>query len=111
LSPAPARHSGLGIASFVIGLVAAVVVFLALLAAGVLSIAHGGAIDQRAPAVILVGLVMVLFLLIAFIGIVLGLIGVLQARRRKLFAGLGLGINAAVVIGTLALIMLGHSLK
>ena len=103
-------YSGLGVAAFVISVVCTVAIFTTLVFAAVAGASTDGVVDEHAPGLVLVGLVILLFLLVALVGIALGIVAVAQKRRRKLFAWLGLGINALVVLGTVALIILGSSL-
>jgi len=106
--PAPAPHSGLGIAAFVPALIGFVGMFLIFAAAGALR-ASGVPTGSRDPASILVGLAVILMGLVSLIAVGLGFGGLFQAGRRKLFASLGLGIAVFTVLSTAGLIILGIS--
>jgi hypothetical protein len=105
------RHSGLGIASLVIGILCAVFIFIAIAIAAAAPASAGHALDEHSAVAIVVGLVIVFFMMVALIGVVLAVIGVFQRDHRKLFAQIGLGINIAVIVGTLALIIIGNMMK
>lgn len=98
-------QSGLGIASFVIGLLAMVLIVAAAAAAGVL--VAGGYNDATTPAFGLIGLVIMVFLLLALVGLVLGMLALRRQDRRRTLAAIGLGLNAFLLLGTLALYALG----
>jgi hypothetical protein len=103
----PLPHSGLGIAACVIAagvLVCAVVIFAV---AGLLETSRPGGIgDDSTEAAVLGGLLLI-DVVAALIGLVLGIVGVAQHRRNKLFAGIGLGANALLLLGLLALFVIG----
>ena len=104
---APAvRHSGLGIASFVLALTGLVGMLSTLAVAGVVY-AHAHVSGHPHSASILLGLAVILMGLVSLIAAGLGFGGLFQAGRRKLFASLGLGIAAFTVLSTAGLIILG----
>ncbi len=109
LPPQPLRHSGLGIASFVISLLAGLIIFFTVIVAAVVVRQQGGQGDPQSPALIVVGLVTFLFLFLALVGLVLGITGAVQAQRKKLFAWLGICLNAFVLLGTIGLMALGYA--
>jgi hypothetical protein len=114
---APARQSGLGIASFVIGLVSIVVMivgFVAIVAALGDYISPDGTIDPNAidpmelGASMMVGVLAVLgSLAISFVGLILGIIGIVAKNRRKVFGIIGVVLNALLLVGFLGLFVLG----
>lgn len=107
--PAPApRHSGLGIASFVLASIGFVGMFATFAVAGALR-ASGVPTEADDPATILVGLAVILMGLVSLIAVGLGFGGLFQTGRRKLFASLGLGIAVFTVLSTAGLIILGMS--
>ncbi len=108
-TPAPApRHSGLGVASFVLALIGFVGMFLTFAVAGALR-ASGVPTGAHDPASILVGLAVILMGLVSLIAVGLGFGGLFQTGCRKLFASLGLGIAVFTVLSTAGLIILGMS--
>lgn len=104
----PLKHSGLGVASFLIALLTGVgeflfVVLCVLLAAS----SSGGEIDEESPAAIAMGLMILAGLGIALIGVGLGVGGLFQSKRNKLFAVLGICFNALILAGVTALMCIG----
>ena len=106
LQPSP-KHSGLGIASFVISLAMAFFLFLIVLAAAVIATVTRGDMPDTSPAAVIVGLVAVLGLFGCVVGIGLGIAGMFQKNRKKVFSILGLIINGLIVLGVFALIVVG----
>ncbi|HEU4669747.1 MAG TPA: hypothetical protein VFR91_03535 [Dyella sp.] len=102
------RHSGLGIAAFVLSLVGFVGMFLTFAVAGAMR-ASGVPTGERDPASILVGLAVIVMGLVSLLAVGLGLGGLFQKGRRKLFAWLGFGVAVFTVLSTAGLIILGMS--
>jgi hypothetical protein len=100
-------HSGVGIASFCAGILA-----LFMVLAGFVLVVLG--IDPRPhrygggppPAAVLGGLVIIGAGIVALIGTGLGIGGVCQSQRKKVFGNIGLCINALLLLGGLAIAVL-----
>jgi hypothetical protein len=106
-APIRVRHSGVGIASFVLGVLAGLTAF-GLLAVGVtLAMGARGEIDDGTVMVASLGLGLMGAIALALVGLVLGIGGLAQANRRKVFAILGVCCNGVVLLGIAALIVLG----
>lgn len=115
------RHSRMGIASFVISILV-VVAILALVVGAPLVLSSTGALDAQSfdpadpqsidlPNETLIALQVIGFgflggVLLSFVGLGLGIAGMVQRRRRRLFAIIGTVLNGLVVLGVLALILL-----
>ncbi len=106
----PTKQSGLGIASFILAIVSVVGV--------IFSIGYVGYLDATEPArletetsMMMVGFGILFFLLLALIGLVLGIIGLFQKTRRRTFAGIGVGINALGALIVAVLIAIGISVE
>jgi hypothetical protein len=100
-------HSGLGIASLVIAVLAGVGLLALFTIAGIMAEEAGGDLDENSPKVMLLGVFAIGGLGLALLGAALGLAGVLQKGRKKLFGTLGLVINALVLLGSLGLMCVG----
>jgi hypothetical protein len=100
------KHSGLGIASFIIALLSGIFDFLVVVVAGLLA-AGDVPMDETSPAAIIVGLVIMAAAGVTFIGLGLGIVGVALPNRNKLFAWLGLVFNAMVLLALVGLMCLG----
>jgi hypothetical protein len=103
----PEKHSGPGIASFIISLVASMAMFVLIGIAGVLEVSTPGGMDEDSPAAVLIGLCMFLLLGLELLAAGLGVAGVLQQARRRVFAVLGLVISTGTMLFTLFLMMVG----
>ena len=101
------KHSGLGIASFAIAITTGLILFFLVATAGFLEVTTPGGIDENSPAAVLMGLALFGGLLLDMLGLALGVAGICQRDRSKLFAVLGVVISSAVLFGALLLIIVG----
>ena len=113
---APARHSGLGIASMIIGIISMLMGIIGMVFA-VYAIAQHPEIehiqpgDQPPPE--LIGIMMAFVcpicggVVMSIVGLILGIIGLVQTARLKLFAIIGTILNGLVVGGVLLLMLIG----
>jgi hypothetical protein len=109
---APAlKHSGLGIASFIIAIIAGVTLFFSFAVAGFLQVSRPGGLDEKSGLAMLVGLFIIAVCMVHLVGLGLGIAGVFQAGRRKVFSVLGLVLNAGAILGTIGLIVVGNMMK
>ena len=104
------RHSGLGIASFVIGCVSAVLILVLLVVAGVMEASTPGGMSETSPAAIAIGLMLFLFVFLSLVGLGLGIAGLFQSERKKVFAVLGTIFGGVTVLGTAGIVALGLSM-
>src|SRR5262249_14243521 len=101
------KHSGLGIASFVIAVTVGLLEFVLLAIAGVLEVTTPGGIDENSPVAVVLGLTLLAGLLVNILGIGLGIAGLCESYRKKLFAVLGVVIGAVVLFGVLLVMAIG----
>jgi len=114
------RHSRMGIASFVISILATVlIVTLFIIAVVIGASAFGNVQDpqtidpqslQDSPALAglaAVGLGILASIVFYLIGLVLGVAGIIQRRRKRLFAVLGAVFNGIVLLVVVALVAFG----
>ncbi|HUY91489.1 MAG TPA: hypothetical protein VMV10_22305 [Pirellulales bacterium] len=92
------KHSGLGIASCVVGLMAGLFELALVAIAAVTAVSTPDRMDEDSPVVILLGMGVFAGLAIAMLGVGLGIGGLVQ-RRKKLFAVLGVGIGLFITCG------------
>lgn len=110
----PLKHSGPGIASFVIGLVAILgyilIFFIATMAVnesiGVLTPLQAEQIALH-PAVVLASLAILVGLILNLAGSILGIIGLVLKNRKKVFAIIGTLLNGIMILLFVALILVG----
>ena len=98
--PGSLKHSGLGVASLVLGLAVGLLEFICIVIAGVLQASTPGGVDENSPVAIATGLVIIGGMFLGLCGIGLGVAGLFQ-QRKKLFAVLG------VVVGSLVMLCMG----
>lgn len=107
--PQEKKHSGIGIASFVMSLVSITisVVTFTLIA----TMLPNKEISEKSPEAIAIGLAFIAALVISLIGAALGIGGLFQPNRKLLFAILGVCLNVLIVLGVIGLIVLGSVSK
>lgn len=101
------KHSGLGIASFVTGIISGICLFLLIVIAGVMEASTPGGIDEDSAGAVMVGLFLFAFMGAALVALGLGIGGLLQKERKKIFAILGTIFSAVPLVGTIFIMMLG----
>lgn len=106
---APKRHSGVGIASFVMGLIAGVTDLVLVVVAAVLGAIAPPDVDAHPPESDLLAAGLVCACLLNFIGLVLGIAALFQKDRKREFAILGLCVNSLIVLGIIALGLSAHA--
>jgi hypothetical protein len=101
------RHSGLGIASFVVSIIAALIVFVLVVMAGVMTVRSGGQMDEESPEAVVIGCSIFAGCMLYFIGIGLAIGGLFQRNRYKVFPVLGLVLNILFLLGVAGLMVIG----
>ena len=106
--PAPAKHSGVGLASFIMAILTGLAILALFVWAGYMQVTDPAAVEnENDPRMIAIGVGFMACLLLVLVGIALGIGGVLQTDRKKLFGILGLVLNGLIVLLTVGLIVLG----
>lgn len=103
-------NSGLGIASFIISLVAGVGLLIVFGVAGVAEAQPSG-LDEESLMAGVLGLLMLLAALSQVVALGLGIAGLVHAGRSKLFGVLGTVFASTALLGSLLLILLGVVLE
>ena len=104
---APQKHSGLGIASFIISLSNGFALMILIVIAGVMEASTPGGIDEESPQVVILGLFILFSCFVGLVGLALGLAGLCMKNRKKLFAVLGTVFTLVMVLLILALAAIG----
>jgi hypothetical protein len=100
-------HSGVGIASFIGGIVS-LLMFIAAIGVATAAVAGSPRGREPSPTVVMTsGLLIVGAGLIALIGAGLGIGACCQTERKKVFGVIGLVINSVVVLGGTGLVLVG----
>lgn len=103
----PEPHSGWGVASFIVSLVAGIGLSLAVLISGIAEVSTPGGLDEDSLAAGLLGLLMLVMLGLLAVSLVLGIVGLVQQERKKVFAILGTVFSAAGLLGGCVLLLAG----
>ncbi|MEN1985361.1 MULTISPECIES: hypothetical protein [Paenibacillus] len=109
------KHSGPGIASFVIGitaLLAYIVIFVLVTAAISSYMGHAltpEQVEQLAlhPAIILASVSMLACIILNLAGLIVGIVGLVIRNRRKVFAVIGTLLNGLMILACAALVFAG----
>ena len=104
------KHSGLGIASFIISIVAALFIFILVVVAGVVETATPGGMDEDSAQAIIIGLFIIGTIFVDLVALGLGIAGLFIKERKKVFAILGTIFSAVTMLGTVALMIIGSML-
>ena len=100
-------HSGPGIASFIIAIAMGLFLFVLLVIAGILEESTPNGIDENSPVTMLLGAALIGASFLDFLGVILGIAGLCQPNRNKLFAVLGLLFGSLVLFGVVILMIVG----
>ena len=101
------KHSRLGIASFITSIVSGILIFLVIVIAGVMEASTPGGMDEESAGAVMVGLFLFAFLGAALVALGLGIGGLLQKERKKIFAILGTVFSSVSLVVTIFIISLG----
>ena len=104
-------HSGMGIASCIVGGLVIVFSLVLVVVAGIMEQSRPGGIDEDSSEAAIIGLLLFLNLGAALVGIVLGIVGAATGHRNKLFAGLGIGLNSLIFLGLIGLMIIGLAMS
>ena len=100
-------HSGFGIASFALSLVAAFLGVLLIAVAGAIELSNPTGTDIESDAAMAIGLGLFILLGMLLLGTGLGIVGLMQRNRKKVFAILGTIFSALALVGILFISFLG----
>jgi hypothetical protein len=110
------KHSGLGIASFILALVAIIGIIGSVITMVVSvgsAISDPAAINPENPSFAALGPAiaasfgMIISVVLSFVGAILGIVALFQKERAKLFSILGTVFNSLIVFGLIALFLIG----
>ena len=104
------KHSGIGIASFIISTVVGLLAFLLIIVAGVMEASTPGGIDENSSSAVVVGLLIIGVLGIDVVALGLGIGGLMQKDRRKIFSVLGVVFSTTTVVGIILMIVIGNTM-
>lgn len=101
------KHSGIGITSFIMSLVMALIAFIVVIIAGVLETSSAGGMDESAVGTMVVGFLIIGCILVQLVALGLGIAGLIQKNRKKIFAVLGTVFSGLTIAGVVFLMLVG----
>ena len=107
LEPRSAKHSVLGMLSLGIAVLAGLMEFALIVAAGVMAAQAGGDLDPESPALIMLGLGILAGFPLCLLGLGLGIGGLAESGRSKVFPVLGMVFNLLVLLGVGGVMVIG----
>jgi hypothetical protein len=110
-NPAELKHAGVGIASFILSLICGAMLLVMVVIAGVMQASTPGGMDEESAEAVALGLGLIGFMFGSFLAVVLGVIGLFQSKRKKLFAILGLLFGGFALFGVLGLMVIGMAMQ
>jgi hypothetical protein len=105
------KHSGIGIASFVLSCIAALGMFIVIGYAAVVVSSHPEGLDNKSPQAVVIGLAFIGMGFADLLAVGLGIAGMVQSNRKKLFAILGTIISVGTIAIVTALVIIGSSME
>ncbi|HPQ40215.1 MAG TPA: hypothetical protein PLV45_07550 [bacterium] len=106
----PMKHSGLGITAFIMALLIAGSIFIMIMIAGVMETSTPGGIDEDSAGAVILGMLIIASGGLEVVALILGLIGLFQKERKKLFAIFGTIISALTLLGITGLFIIGMAM-
>jgi len=105
-APAELKHSGVGIASFVLCMISGVSLFVLFGVAGYMESQSPAGMSEDDPTTMLLGVALIAAAMAQFLAFILGVVGLFQANRKKIFAILGtiFSLLAILIFGGLMVV-------
>lgn len=103
------RQSGLGVASFVLSLVSIVATIVIFSYAGYIEATTDGGVAGDSSVAMLIGFGIIGCVAMLLVGLVLGVVGLLQKERRRTLAAIGVGLNGLFVVLVGVIMWIGFS--
>ena len=104
------KHSGLGIASFVISIPTGIAILVLCVIAGVIEVTTPGGMDDKSAEAVVLGLSIFAFIFVDLFAVGLGIAGLIQRNRKKIFAILGMLLSLLTIVGVISLMVIGSQM-
>lgn len=101
------KHSGPGIASLIVSILAGIWLFILLIIAGLVENSTPGGMDPESIEALLIGLGMMAAGAAGFVGLGLGVVGLVQSQRQRLYPILGSILSGGLLLACTGLMLLG----
>jgi hypothetical protein len=105
----PLKHSGMGLASLIIGIFCSVWELVVIVIAGVLHNTPGRTAADKASQDTMVGGLICGSLVFVLVGLGLGIASLFQRDRKKILGILGVVFNGLIILGVIGLMLLGFA--
>ena len=103
------KHSGFGIASFATSILSALSLFVVFGIAGMAEVSTPGGLNENSGQAVMIGMAIIFFLVTSLVAFGLGIGGLFQKERKKVFAILGVTFSSIMTLCTVGLIAFGLS--
>ena len=110
-APTELKHSGVGIASFVLSLLSGIGLFVLFGVAGYMEAQSPGGMSEDDPTTMLLGVALIAGGLGQFLAFILGAVGLFQPNRKKIFAILGTIFSLLAILAFGGLMVLGFVMQ
>lgn len=100
------KHSLLGIISFSLAIFSFILLFVILVFVGYHTLVSSG-LPENEILYFFVGMIIILLLVIVLISMIVGILGILEKNRRKLFGILGVSIDVVMILLVVSLFIIG----
>ncbi len=104
------KNSGIGVASFVLSLVAGIGFFIVFMIAGYVEVTTPGGMDEESAEAVIIGLLIIGMLLLQLVSLGLGIGGLLQKDCKRTLAVLGTVFSGGAIVCILGVIVLGMAI-
>lgn len=101
------KHSGLGITTFVLGLIAPIGLIVCIIMAAIAEASSYGGMDPNSTEAVIIGLFLILFVILALVAVGLGIGALVQKGYKKLLPILGVVFSSVVLLLTIILMVIG----
>lgn len=110
-APTELKHSGVGIASFVLSLLSGIGLFVLFGVAGYMEAQSPGGMSEDDPTTMLLGVALIAGGMGQFLAFILGAVGLFQPNRKKIFAILGTIFSLLAILAFGGLMVLGFVMQ
>ncbi len=109
IEQAEAKHSRLGIASFIISIIGWIESFMLLAVAGYYEATTPGGMDEASFTAVIIGMFLFLTIFILLVGTGLGIAGLFQKDQKRIFPILGTVLNSSLIVTLIGVFLVGLS--
>jgi hypothetical protein len=103
-----ARHSGIGVASFITSVAVGVLMIGTLIVAGLMALSTSGGMTAKSAGPVMLGLSFVALLFADIVALALGIGGLCQSDCRRTFAVLGTVLSSGTIVLVVSLAVIGN---